>query len=261
MLARITYGITSIVAKQESTKMFARKRDKVEFTPEDPCFSVRYIGQVETTIPNGKGCTNAPVRRMLEVADEEKKMRKMFLIVNTKGVYTKDMEDKSAEYEKYDITSISYCCADRVNNPRIFSWIYKLPGTRKLECHGVLCSSKEKAQAISMLLSRTFHLAYRDWKANKERVARHKNNTENLTRKIANLSTSDDSETIQSPGQNVHTEHHNMNITEEDDDLSFSDNNTVMGDHFYGEIDMEEYTQGDRDLGEVAYRNHTVNHP
>ena len=64
----------------------------------------------------------------------------------------------------FKIEDISFCNTDRAVNERIFSWICRNQAEGRLDCHAVLCSSKQKAQTMAVVLSRAFQIAYKDWR-------------------------------------------------------------------------------------------------
>jgi hypothetical protein len=99
-------------------------------------------------------------------------MKRIALTISVTGIYMKDIENRKAQVIKHDIKDISYCSADRDRCPRLFCWICKNNEKVRLECHVVLCSSPEKAQAIALVLSRAFQIAYKEWKQVKSRVLR-----------------------------------------------------------------------------------------
>lgn len=151
--------------------MFSTK-SKVTINDEDAKFEVRYIGKVETFVPHGTGCTKVPAQKIWDASCEEKNMTKISLVIAPTGITIKNIETK--QQIRYDIENISFCNAEKEVNDRIFCWICKVPDSGKLYCHAVLCSSKEKAQALALVMNRAFHIAYKDWKATRERSARQR---------------------------------------------------------------------------------------
>ena len=155
--------------------MFSRK-DKIDITPCDPQYSVKYIGKTETFLPSGKGCTEIPVQKIWDNSSDEKHLKRVSFLVNSIGIFLEELDNKKTEM-KFDIQNISYCSAEQSLHERVFSWIWRDPQTKLLECHAVLCSSREKAQSIAVLMSRAFQIAYKDWKGDKTRKARLKSNS------------------------------------------------------------------------------------
>ena len=152
--------------------MFSRRKEKVDITSTDPQFIVRYIGKCETFTPNGKGCTKEPVQKIWDHAVDEKRLKRVSLLITPSGIIMTDQDGKIV-LNKFDIKYISYCCAEQGIHDRTFAWVYK--DSKKLECHAIQASSREKAQAMAVLLSRAFQIAYRDWKGHRDKAARQKN--------------------------------------------------------------------------------------
>ena len=57
--------------------MFGRKKDAAKISDKTPVFHVRYIGNTETFVANGKGCSYAPVQRLWDNSPGEKHLRKV----------------------------------------------------------------------------------------------------------------------------------------------------------------------------------------
>ena len=158
----------------------------------------------------------------------------MSIIPSIVGIILQDLENKKKE-TKFTIHDISYCCAEPGVHERIFTWISKDKEAKRLDCHAVLCASKEKAQAVAMVLSRAFHMAYKDWKNDKEKSARLKNG------KLADASSlsgstsgrvsrsGSDVSRASSSDKSMETAMHNMTIASgsKDDDF-FIVNNVVI---------------------------------
>jgi hypothetical protein len=148
------------------------KKARAKITDKDPVFKVRYIGATETFVASGKGCAQVPVQKLWDNAGEEKDLKKVSILITVTGITLRDLEKKKSEERHYRIEDISFCNADTIINDRLFSWICKNPETKKLDCHAVLCSSKEKAKSMALVLSRAFQIAYKDWKANQVKQTR-----------------------------------------------------------------------------------------
>ncbi|XP_013405239.1 protein FAM43A [Lingula anatina] len=147
-------------------------KKKVPITEEDPVFFVRYIGNTETFVPSGKGCTDAPLQKIWDSSTEERNMSRVALRINKTGMLMVNPETKQ-EF-MFGIEQLSYCAPDRAINDRIVCWVYKLPEKQKLYCHAAICSSKEKAQAVALVLSRAFQVAFKEWKTNSAKVQRQR---------------------------------------------------------------------------------------
>ncbi|XP_060082551.1 protein FAM43A-like [Ylistrum balloti] len=154
--------------------MFSSLKVRAKITEKDPVFKVRYIGCTETFVATGKGCTNIPVQKLWDNAGEEKTLKRTTVQINTNGILMADMEKKgkSAQDKLFNIENISFCNADCILNERIFTWICKDESSPSLICHAVLCSSKEKAKAMALVLSRAFQIAYKEWQMSKTKVTR-----------------------------------------------------------------------------------------
>ncbi|XP_067670671.1 protein FAM43A-like [Haliotis asinina] len=150
--------------------MFGRKKNSATITEKDPVFEARYLGNVETFTANGKGCTITPVQKLWDNSPSERHLKKVFMLISVTGIVLKD--HKKDEGKTFGIENITFCNADKTAEERVFCWIWKVPGVRRLECHAVLCGSRETARAMALVLSRAFHVAYRDWRANKVRQIR-----------------------------------------------------------------------------------------
>ncbi len=155
--------------------MFGKKKEKVEITPGEPQFLVKYIGNEETFVANGKGCTTKLVQKIWDNSEEERKLRKYAMLIVPTGMILQDLENKN-RILKFDIKSISYYCVEQGAHDRIFAWIYHNTEIKKFHCHAVLCTSREKAQTAAIILRKSLQIAYKDWKAEKNRSARMKSN-------------------------------------------------------------------------------------
>ncbi|KAI8770524.1 PTB-containing, cubilin and LRP1-interacting protein [Biomphalaria glabrata] len=155
--------------------MFSWRKDKADISGEEPVFHVRYLGYTDAYLSSGSGCTSRPLSTLWDNVSEEKQLHRVVVKMGLAGLELRYL-DKSIKDEKktFPMEHISYCAADKSVNDRLFCWIYKNPTTEQLEAHAVLCSSREKSQTMAAVLSRAFHLAYRDWKAERLREERKK---------------------------------------------------------------------------------------
>lgn len=162
------------VVHTKCATMFSSLKVRAKITEKDPVFKVRYIGCTETFVATGKGCTNIPVQKLWDNAGEEKSLKRTTIQINTSGIVMADLDKKGkgAHDRLFDIENISFCNADCVLNERIFTWICKDDSSPSLICHAVLCSSKEKAKAMALVLSRAFQIAYKEWQMSKTKVSR-----------------------------------------------------------------------------------------
>ena len=151
--------------------MFGKRKEKVNITPGEPQFHVKYVGNVETYIGSAKGCTSNLVQKIWDNSEEEKKMKKYSMLVIPTGIVLSDVDNKNHEL-KFDIKNISHYSAEKGAHERVFAWIYHEPETQRLYCHAVLCARRDKAQQAAVVLSRSLHIAYRDWKGEKIKTER-----------------------------------------------------------------------------------------
>ncbi|GFS08719.1 protein FAM43A [Elysia marginata] len=93
---------------------------------------------------------------------------------------TKSKSDESS-MTHFKMEDVSFCAADKSANDRIFCWISRCSREARdldesrigpLEVHAVLCSTVDKAQTMAAVMSRAFHLAYKDWRAEQQRETR-----------------------------------------------------------------------------------------
>lgn len=156
-------------------KMFGRKKDHAKITNKDPIFHVRLIGSTETFVASGRGCSKVPVQKLWDNSLEERYLKKVIVCISTTGIVMKETDKKDDTGVLFPIENISFCNSDTAVNEHIFSWIWKSEVTDKLECYAVLCSSKDKSHTMALVLSRAFQIAYKEWKASKEKEENRKN--------------------------------------------------------------------------------------
>lgn len=152
--------------------MFNRLKDRAKITDQDPIFKARYIGCTETFTASGRGCTTQLVQRLWDNAEEEHFLKRVKLKFTTFGIHMRNMDKKKVPERLFEIENISFCNVDILVNERIFSWISRETDEGLWECHAVICSSPEKAKSMSLVLTRAFHIAYKEWKASHTREAR-----------------------------------------------------------------------------------------
>ncbi|XP_052057500.1 protein FAM43A-like [Mytilus californianus] len=152
--------------------MFVSSKVRAKITDSDPVFKTRYLGNVEVYVPNGTGCTNAPVQKLWDNSGEERAMNKVTTVINIHGIFMKDSDKKKDEGKLFPIENISFCNAESIANGKIFSWISKEENSPRLLCHAVLCSTPEKAKSMALVMSRAFQIAYKDWKTEQNNIAR-----------------------------------------------------------------------------------------
>lgn len=177
------------IAPSFKSNMFTPRKGSLSINPGgSPEFQVQYIGCVDTYTANGVGCTTLPVQKIWDKSPEERFLKHVALTLGPNGIQVKFLENRKLPDLKFDIKDISYCCAQQDIHDRVFAWICKSSSIEenKLECHAVLCSSKGKSQTISLVMSRAFHIAYREWKLEKDKQGRNKDRDSSI-RKSAQL--------------------------------------------------------------------------
>ncbi|CAG2206025.1 unnamed protein product [Mytilus edulis] len=114
--------------------MFVSSKVRAKITDSDPVFKTRYLGDVEVYVPNGTGCTNAPVQKLWDNSGEEKAMNKVTTVINIHGIFMKDSDKKKDE-------------GNAVQHP-------------------------EKAKSMALVMSRAFQIAYKEWKTEQNNIVR-----------------------------------------------------------------------------------------
>lgn len=152
--------------------MWSATKVRARITETDPVFKARYIGCAETFTASGQGCTTGPVQKLWDNAGGEKELKKVTIVINTGGITIKGSDKKKEQGKFYPIETISFCNADLAINERIFCWICKDSESPSLQCHAVICGSKEEAKSMSLVMSRAFQIAYKEWKTSKVREER-----------------------------------------------------------------------------------------
>ena len=167
--------------------MFNRLKESAKITEQDPTFKARYIGCLETFVASGKGCTNLPVQKLWDNSADERYLKRVQLKIRTDGLHMLYPDDKKEPERLFKIENISFCNVESVVNDKIFSWICKDDDDSPILCYAVLCSNTEKARALALVLSRAFQIAYKEWKARKNKLIREVEKTERKA-SIAKLS-------------------------------------------------------------------------
>ncbi|KAH9509447.1 hypothetical protein Btru_045908 [Bulinus truncatus] len=158
--------------------MFSWRRDSADISCEEPTFHVRYVGHTIAYLSSGVGCTSQPLKTLWGTGAvvEKKSLHRVVVKLGLEGLEVTDLEKSNGDKKPkiFDMENISYCAADKSVDDRLFCWIYKNPLTDELEAHAVLCSTREKSQTMAAVMARAFHLAYKDWKADRQREERRK---------------------------------------------------------------------------------------
>lgn len=152
--------------------MFNRLKDGTKITDQDPSFKARYIGYTETFTAAGRGCTTPLVQRLWDNAEEERFLKRVHLKFTTFGIHLRHMDKKKVPERLFPIENISFCNVDIAVNDRIFTWICREADDKLWECHAVVCSSPEKAKSMALVLTRLFHIAYKEWRSTHTREIR-----------------------------------------------------------------------------------------
>ncbi|CAL1543276.1 unnamed protein product, partial [Lymnaea stagnalis] len=150
--------------------MWSLKRDSAYISDHEPTFRVRYVGCTETSASNGTGCTIQPLKRIWDNSPSEKHLLRVVVRLGLAGLTMTNVSNNANQH--FPIENVSFCAADQSVNPRLFCWIFQ--NGDALIVHAVLCSTRHKAQAMAAVTARAFYLAYRDWKAEKQREERKK---------------------------------------------------------------------------------------
>lgn len=152
--------------------MLNRLKDRAKITDQDPTFKARYVGHTETFTASGRGCTTLLVQKLWDNSEEERFLKRVQIKITTSGIHIKNLEKKKEPEKLFPIENISFCNVDTQVNERIFSWICCQSDSKILECHAVVCGSGETAKSMSLVLSRAFQIAYKDWKTTQTKTRR-----------------------------------------------------------------------------------------
>ncbi|XP_052785128.1 protein FAM43A-like [Mya arenaria] len=152
--------------------MYNKLKDRAKITDQDPCFKARYIGSAATFTASGRGCTTPLVQKLWDNSEEEHFLPRVVLKITASGIQMKYLDKKKAPSQEFPIENISFCNVDLEVNDRIFSWIFRPSDDQMWTCHAVVCSGTEKARAMALVLTRAFHVAYKEWKAEQTKGVR-----------------------------------------------------------------------------------------
>lgn len=127
-------------------------RKNLTISEQDPTFKVRYLGNVQTSVMKGDGCTDRAVNVIWNTyTRSDHPGVEMKVILTGSGIKAYTKEQGLTEYRAH---RISYCIAHPLF-PRVFVWVYRHEGRRmkmELRCHAVLCTSEAKAKAMALRL-------------------------------------------------------------------------------------------------------------
>lgn len=155
-----------------SDKMFNRLKDHAKITDQDPSFKARYVGYSETFTATGRGCTTPLVQKLWDNSEDERFLKRVQLKFTVSGIHMKNLDKKKEPEKLFPIENISFCNVDTTVNEKLFSWICLDTENNMLKCHVALCSSGEKAKSMSLVMSRVFQIAYKEWKSSQIKMRR-----------------------------------------------------------------------------------------
>nr|XP_056721345.1 protein FAM43B [Euleptes europaea] len=148
--------------------VFGGRRRTVELNPEDPTYTVWYLGNAVTLQAKGEGCTEEAVEKIWAKSGGGAGGAKMRLTLGPHGIRVGPGEKGGPRRpgHSYLLHRITYCGADR-RHPKVFAWVYRHQVKNKavvLRCHAVLVSRAEKAHAMALLLCQTSCSAFGEFR-------------------------------------------------------------------------------------------------
>ncbi|XP_056398284.1 protein FAM43B [Hyla sarda] len=144
-------------------KVFSSRRQKVELNPQEPVYTVRYLGNAVTLQAKGEGCTVDLVTRIWQKSESAGRGTTMKLSLGSYGIR---MRGSGGAVHTYLLHRVTYC-AGGAGHPRVFSWVYRHQIKNKavvLRCHAVLVSQAEKARAMEGTLCQVSTNAFSHFK-------------------------------------------------------------------------------------------------
>lgn len=150
------------------------KRKTLTISPEDPSFSVLYLGSSSTLQSKGPGCTTTPVQRVWRRSEMGRSGCRMLLSVGARGLRLDHGDQKRAEKEPghlYLLHRVTHCAVDPAL-PCIFTWVYRHQIKHKavtLRCHAALLSKQDQAKTAENLLNCTLSTALAEFQRLKRR--------------------------------------------------------------------------------------------
>ncbi|XP_038602818.1 protein FAM43B [Tachyglossus aculeatus] len=158
-------------------RLFRTRRRKVELTPEDPTYTVCYLGNAVTLQAKGDGCTDDAVAKIWARSGPAGGT-KMRLTLGPQGIRMQagGRPGGRRSTHAYLLPRITYCAADGCH-PRVFAWVYRHQARHKavvLRCHAVLLPKAPQARALAHLLRQAALAAFSDFKrVQRQNDARH----------------------------------------------------------------------------------------
>ena len=168
------FGYAVTLNGNTHVSMLNVKKGRADINPSNNAYTcnVSYVGKTQTFVAHGPGCTQTHVQNLWDNAPKEDKLPRMTLTVDNYGVHLKSLEKPKQPDIKIRLKDVSYFCAEGGIHRRVFSWICSNDIERKLECHVVLCSSKEKPKLLAAHMSVAFSFAYYEHRSERERKER-----------------------------------------------------------------------------------------
>ncbi|ESO82128.1 hypothetical protein LOTGIDRAFT_55984, partial [Lottia gigantea] len=144
-------------------------KKNLNISERDPCYKVRYLGNVQTAMMKGDGCVDKPVGTIWNnYMRSSHAGLEMKLNITGSGLKAHTKEQGLTEYRAH---RISYCIA-HPSYPRLFVWVYRHEGKRmkmELRCHAVLCKSEAKAKAMAVQLHQKLSFSLKEFQREKIR--------------------------------------------------------------------------------------------
>ena len=115
-----------------------RSRKKFNVSERDPTYKVRYLGNIQTSMMRGEGCTDKAAGILWNNFLKNGGGLDMKLTICASGLKAVTKEQGLTDYRAH---RISYCIA-HPQYPRLFLWVYRHEGKKmkvELRCHAVLC--------------------------------------------------------------------------------------------------------------------------
>jgi len=132
-----------------------------ELRSEDSLQSVKYLGKVHSSYSHVMGIAIEPVRILWKRSKKGSLYNRCAISIHPFGLCIYE-EIANGTYKSvwYDsIENISYCVAEPLHH-RIFAWIARSQYSNELECHVVLCKTRQQTRFLAELLAKTFYQSY-----------------------------------------------------------------------------------------------------
>lgn len=127
-----------------------------DFDSTSPNFEVKYLGSEILTRPGLGEICNTVDKIYTQCKPKLKTMDKYCLTVSGKELTLRDMESTEDEEKTFRVRRILYCGVAQ-NHQKIFFYNYQFSTTAdEVECHVVLCTTKEEAKIVAKVISKAF---------------------------------------------------------------------------------------------------------